>query len=86
MKPGLDSEDLALMTIRALFGVKIFRRNAKHVVTLDANAMDERLSWRRSLMFWGMSLRLVRFCRHKEILAQQQATQHYGCGLRAPSP
>jgi len=40
-------ENLAFMAIGALLGVKILRRNTKHVVTLDANTMEHRLSRRR---------------------------------------
>ena len=47
------------MAIGALFGVKIFRRNAEHIVTLDAHPMEHRLPRRRSLVFWGVSLRWV---------------------------
>jgi hypothetical protein len=57
------------MTIWALLGVEIFRRNTEHVVTLNANAMKSRLSRRRSLMFWSGSLGLRGFCAHGEILA-----------------
>jgi hypothetical protein len=40
-------ENLAFMAIGALLGVKILRRNAEHIVTLDANTMEHRLSRRR---------------------------------------
>jgi hypothetical protein len=65
------------VAIGALFGVKLFRRNAEHVVTLDANTMQNRLTWRRSFQFRSMRLRLGSFISHGEILAQQRETQHY---------
>jgi hypothetical protein len=46
----------ALMAVGALLRVKIFGRHAEHVVTLYANAVQSRLSRRRSFLFWGMSL------------------------------
>jgi hypothetical protein len=58
------------MTIRALLGVKIFRRNAKHIVTLDAHAMEHWLPRCRSFMLRGLSLRFSRFGSHEQILAQ----------------
>lgn len=64
------------MTIRALLGVKLFRRNSKHVVTLDAYTMEHWLPRRRSFMLRGLSLRLGRFGSHKQILAQQCASQY----------
>ena len=66
------------MAIGALFRVKIFRRNAEHIVTLDANAVEHWLPRRRSFLFRGMSLRWARFSSHEQILAQQWATQHPG--------
>ena len=69
------------MAIGALFGVKLLRRNAEHIVTLDANTMENRLSWRRSFQFRSMRLRRGSFISHEEILAQQRETQHY---RRAP--
>jgi hypothetical protein len=64
------------MAIGALFCVKILRCNAKHVVTLNANAMENRLPRRRSVMFRGVFLRLARLDRHAQILAQHSKTQH----------
>ncbi len=52
------------MAIWALLRFKILRRNAEHIVTLDANAMKNWLPRCRSLMFRGMSLRLVWLGRH----------------------
>ena len=65
------------MAIGALLGVKILRRNAEHVVTLNANAMKNRLSWRRSIVFRAVSLRLRRFVGHERILAYWRASQHH---------
>ena len=61
--------NLALMAIGALLRVKIFRRHAEHIVTLDTNAVQDWLPRRRSFLFWGMSLCLGRFRIHDEILA-----------------
>lgn len=38
------------MAIGALLGVKILRRDPKHVITLDAYAVQDRLARRGSLM------------------------------------
>jgi hypothetical protein len=62
------------MAIGALLGVKIFRRNPEHVVTLDANAVEDWLPKRRGLRFC-MRLRLDRLSWHSEILAQPCETQ-----------
>ena len=59
-KSDTRRKSLALMAIGALLGVKIFRRNAEHVVTLDANTMKNWLPRRRSFVFRGMGLRLGR--------------------------
>ena len=75
-------ERLAFMTIGALFGVKIFRRNPEHIVTLDAHPMEHRLPRRRRLVFWGMSLLLGRLCSHVQILAQLFASQQILVCLR----
>ena len=48
--------NLALVAVGALLCVEIFGRHAEHVVTLYANTVKSRLSRRRSLMFWSMSL------------------------------
>jgi hypothetical protein len=58
-------EDLTFMTIGTLLCIKIFRRNAEHIVTLDAHAMKNWLPRCRSLVFRGMSLRRVWFGRHE---------------------
>jgi hypothetical protein len=55
----------ALMAIGALLGVKIFRRDAKHVVTLNANTVKHRFSRRRSFMFRGVRSGLSGFICHK---------------------
>jgi len=44
---GYNAKTLAFMAVGALLGVKILRRNAEHVVTLNANTMEDRLSRRR---------------------------------------
>lgn len=44
---GYSPKKLAFMAIGALLGVKILRRNTEHVVTLNANAMENRLSGSR---------------------------------------
>ncbi len=62
--------DLTLMATGTLFSVKIFRRNAEHVVTLDAHAMKNRLSRHRSFVFRSVSLSWIRLSRHEQILAQ----------------
>ncbi len=38
-KRAVDSS--ALVAVRALFGVEVFRRDPEHVVALDANAVDD---------------------------------------------
>jgi len=53
---GYSRENLTFMATGALLGVKILRRNAEHVVTLDANTMKHRLPRRRRFVFWGMRL------------------------------
>ena len=43
---GQGKPDLALVTIRALFGIKFVRGHAEHVVALDADAMQHgRFGW-----------------------------------------
>jgi hypothetical protein len=49
----------------ALLGVKILRRNAEHVVTLNANTVKDRLPGRRGFVFRGMSLGLRGFGCHE---------------------
>jgi hypothetical protein len=66
---GNRLEELAFMATGALFGVKILRRNAEHVVTLNANTMKNGLPWRRSFVFRGMGFGLSGFVCHKQILA-----------------
>ena len=56
-----------------LLGVKISRRDTKHVVTLNANAMQHGLPGRGSLVrgrlvFWGWCLGLSAFVCHVLIL------------------
>src|SRR5579864_5463358 len=85
---GSSREILAFMTIGALLGVKILRRNAEHVVTLDANTMKHRLPGSRRFVFRGMGLGLRGFGCHKQILAYLRASQHLSrecaLGLRHP--
>jgi hypothetical protein len=66
---GYSRKVLAFMAIGALLGVKILRRNAEHVVTLDANTMKHWLPRRRGFVFRGMGLGLRGFGCHKQILA-----------------
>ena len=85
---GYKEEKLAFMAIRALLGVKILRRNAEHVVTLDANTMKDWLPRRRRFVFRGMGLGLRGFGCHERILAYPRASRHPCCacasGLRHP--
>ena len=76
---GYKEEKLAFMAIGALLGVKILRRNAEHVVTLDANTMKHWLPRRRGFVFRGMRLWLRGFGCHKQILAYRRASQHLCC-------
>jgi hypothetical protein len=69
MRIERSCEDLTLMTIGALLGVKIFRQNAEHIVTLDANTVEHWLSRRRSFLLRGMNLCLVWLGSHEQILA-----------------
>jgi hypothetical protein len=55
---------LFFTAVAALLGVKILRRNAEHVVTLNANTMKRRLPRRRGFVFRGMGLRLSGFVCH----------------------
>jgi len=73
------------MAAGALFGVKILRRNTEHVVTLDANTMQDRLPRRRGFVFRGMGLRLSWFSGHRQILAQgsHPHTRKVGAGAAA---
>src|ERR1700733_7279224 len=76
------------MAVGALLGVKILRRNAEHVVTLDANTMKHRFPRRRRFVFRGMGLGLSGFVCHKQILAYRWVPQHLCCvcasGIRHP--
>ena len=59
------------MTIGALLGVELFRRDAKHVIALDADTMEH---WLRMLS--GLSLLLFVYlflCRHEWILPRPSA-------------
>ena len=60
----------------ALLGVKILRRNAEHVVTLDAHTVKDRLPGRRGFVFGGVGLGLRGFGCHKQILAYRRALQY----------
>jgi hypothetical protein len=60
------------MTVGALLRVKIFWRHPKHVITLNAHAVQDRLSLGRSLMLRRMTLFAARFWVHIEILAQER--------------
>jgi hypothetical protein len=63
---------LAFVAVGALLGVKILRRNAKHIVTLNANTMKNRLSRRRRFVFCAVCLRLRWFGCHNQILAYRR--------------
>src|SRR5579872_4702602 len=67
---------LALMAGGALLGVKILRRDAEHVVTLNANTMKNGLPGRRSMVLRVVRLRLRRIGWHIQILAYRRAPQH----------
>jgi hypothetical protein len=60
------------MAVGALLRVKIFWCHPKHVITLNAHAVQNRLALRRSLMLRRMTLLAVRFWVHIEILAQER--------------
>ena len=59
------------MTVGALLRVKIFWCHPKHVITLNAHAVQDGLALGRSLMLRRMTLLAVRFWAHSEILAQE---------------
>jgi hypothetical protein len=67
------------MAVGALLRVKIFWRHPKHVITLNAHAVQDRLALGRSLMLRSMTLLAVRFLGHSEILAQERQSQNPGC-------
>jgi hypothetical protein len=81
---GYKWRKLALMAIGALLGVKILRRNAEHVVTLNANTMKNGLPRRRRFVFRGVGLGLSGFGCHTEILAYWRASQHF-CVCSVPA-
>jgi hypothetical protein len=68
------------MATGALLCVKILRRNAEHVVTLNANTMKNGLPRRRSFVFRGIGL--GGFGCHAQILAYRRPSQH-SCRVRA---
>jgi hypothetical protein len=76
---GNKLEELAFMATGALFRVKILRRNAEHVVTLDANTMKNGLPRRRRFVFRGMGLGLSGFVCHLQILAYGRLPQNPRC-------
>jgi hypothetical protein len=49
---------LAFVTVRALLGIKLISGNAKDIVALDANAMDESLP-----RFWRLPRSMDRDCK-----------------------
>jgi hypothetical protein len=61
MGPGKRRASSALVAIRALFRIKSIRRDAKHIVALDADPVDHRLrrltgflpGWRVGVCFGG---------------------------------
>jgi hypothetical protein len=81
---GYKEEKLAFMAIGALLGVKILRRNAEHVVTLNANTMKHRLPRRRRFVFRSMSLGLSGFGCHNQTLAYRRLSRHSRCACAWP--
>lgn len=71
---AVNVETLAFVAGGALLGVEIFRRNAEHVVTLNAYAMENGLSRRRRLVFGVVGLGLSGFVCHKRILSHPRAS------------
>jgi hypothetical protein len=70
--PRLEFEaGLTFVAVGALLRVKIFWCHPKHVITLNAHAVQDRLSFRRGFMLRRMTLLAVRFWAHSEILAQE---------------
>ena len=72
----------AFVAVRALLGFEVLRRDAKHVVALDANAMQDAFGVaRRRAFMGGFRLRLGRFA-HTAILTQggkvKDPTRRYG--------
>ena len=80
---GINCEGSALVAVRALFGIKPIRRDAEHIVALDADAMDDgtndragmeglvQTARRRSASFlWNA------FSRHERILARGDAASN----------
>ena len=61
---GYQPEPLAFMAIGTLLGVKILRRNAEHVVTLNANTMKYGLPRCGRIVFGGVVLGLSGFGCH----------------------
>ena len=85
---GYSRENLTFMATGALLGVKILRRNAEHVVTLDANTMKHRLPWRGGFVFRRVGLGLRGFGSHDRILTYRRASPHplseCASGMRHP--
>jgi hypothetical protein len=69
MRNERSGKDLTLVAIGALLGVKIFRQNTEHIVTLNAHTVENWLPRRRSFLFRGMTLRWIGLVGHKQILA-----------------
>jgi hypothetical protein len=69
-KRNFGRPDSAFVAVRALLGFEVFRRHAKHVIALDANAMQNALGvTRRRACMGTFALRLGRFA-HAVILTQ----------------
>ena len=69
--------DSAFVAVRALLGFEVLRRHAKHVVALDANAMQDAFGVaRRRAFMGGFRLRLGRFA-HNAILTQASSAPRY---------
>jgi hypothetical protein len=75
----LAGGELTFMAVGALLRVKMFWCHPKHVITLNAHAVQDRLALGRSLMLRRMALLAVRFLGHNEILAQERLSQNPGC-------
>ena len=68
----LAGGELTFMAVGALLCVKVFWCHPKHVITLNAHAVQDRLALGRRLMLRRMSLLAGRFWVHSEILAQER--------------
>jgi hypothetical protein len=60
-KKSAAAPELSLVAIRALLRVEVVRRNAKHIIALDAHAMKQRLCGMAGLAIRGIHV----FGRHR---------------------